>query len=224
MISKLKIICGFIPIAACVAFLCIYLTSGRELTADSIIDFIKTDNLILAAFLLLCMFALKSISVCFPIVLLYIAGGLIFPPAVAVSVNTIGTAICLTLPYLIGRAAGSELISKIMRKYPKVSRFVSQQKSNEFFVSFLLRAIRIFPTDAVSLYLGSVKFAYLTYLVAGLLGEMPGLICETLIGVSIENPESPMFIISIALTAAVTVFSCLWYIIHLHKNSKANTP
>ena len=222
MISKFKIICGSIPLAACIITTAACLLSGRDLSAESIISFIKTDNYILAALILICMFALKSLSVCFPIALLYVAGGMIFPPIGAIIINIAGTAVCLMLPYLIGRFSGSDLVERTLIKYPRLSRIVANQKNNEFFVSFMMRAVRVFPTDAVSLYLGSVRFSVTPYLVAGLLGELPVLICETLMGVSINEPSSPLFIISAVLTALTTLISVVWYLIHA-KKTKGNT-
>lgn len=217
---KFKIICGSIPLAACIITAAAYLLSGREISADGIISFIKTDNYVLAALLLICMFALKSLSVCFPIALLYVAGGMIFPPVGAIIINVVGTAVCLTLPYLIGRFSGSELVERTLSKYPRLSRIVVNQKNNEFFVSFIMRAVRIFPTDAVSLYLGSVRFSVIPYIAAGLLGEMPVLICETLMGVSINEPGSPLFIASSLLTVLTTLISAAWYLIHVKKTRK----
>lgn len=219
---KFKIICGSIPLAACIITATAYLLSGRELSADGIISFIKTDNYTLAALLLICMFALKSLSVCFPIAILYVAGGMIFSPVGAIIINIVGTAVCLALPYLIGRFSGSALVERTLSKYPRLSRIVVSQKNNEFFISFIMRAVRIFPTDAVSLYLGSVRFSVTPYFVAGLLGEIPVLICETLMGASINEPGSPLFIASTVLTVLTTLISAVWYFIHV-KRSKSNT-
>ncbi|MGN0576952.1 MAG: TVP38/TMEM64 family protein [Ruminococcus sp.] len=218
--KKIKFLSRFIPVLIFAALIAIYLLSGRRINAESIIDMIRTENLVLAAVILLAFYALKSLSLFFPIMALYIAGGIIFPPPAAILVNTAGTFICLNLPYIVGKLWGSRLISSTADKYPRIERFISQQRQREFFLSFFLRAVRVFPTDIVSLYSGAVKFSYAPYIIAGMLGEMPGIICETLIGISLGNTSSTMLILSAALTAGITAISGIWYYIQ----SKIDTP
>lgn len=220
MLKKLKLICGIVPILVCITLIIFYILSGKNLSADNIINFIQTDNLIIAAIILFLMFAVKSLSVCFPIMVLYIASGCIFPPVTAIIINIIGTAICFSLPYFIGRFSGSEIVKKIEKKYPRISAYLEKQKNNEFFISFLFRSIRCMPLDIISMYFGSLKFSYLPYLIASLLGEIPGLIFETLIGTSIDEPDSPMFWLSIGMTVFLTVASVVCYYIYLKKSKK----
>lgn len=52
---------------------------------------------------------------------------------------------------------------------------------------------------------------------------MPGIICETLIGILLGNSSSTMLVISSALTGALTAISGIWYYISF-KKTKEDTP
>ena len=61
------------------------------------------------AFLLL-LYAVKSLTIFIPIIIMHIAGGFIFSTLLALIVNITGTAISLTSPYIVGRISGSDLV------------------------------------------------------------------------------------------------------------------
>ena len=81
------------------------LLSGRKLTLHTVLSYTPSSPFRAAAALLL-MYALKSLSIVFPILALFAAGGFLFPWQVAIPLNLFGLSIALTLPYLIGRWAG----------------------------------------------------------------------------------------------------------------------
>lgn len=224
MLSKIKNVMGvvlkIIPVIICLFFVFLYFSSGREISVENIVDFIKTDSYFLAAVILLLMFAIKSMTFFFPIMILYIVSGCIFPPVIAIIVSIIGTSAAFSVPYFIGRFSGAGIVEKIENKYPKVATIMSKQKSNEFFISFLMRIIRCLPADVVSVYLGSLKFSFLPYVIGGIIGELPGLIFETLIGSSIDDTNSPLFIISIIMTVLISVLSVIFYVLYMRHNKK----
>ena len=93
------------------------------------------------------------------------------------------------------------------------------QRENDFFFSFFVRVIGFLPCDVVSLYLGSAGLPFGPYLAGGLLGMLPGIFTVTLMGASIQDPSSPQFLIS----AAVTLLLSLGSMIVAHRARRGKT-
>lgn len=208
-----------VPLLLCIVLLAAYLLTEQDVTAQSILDYAPANPWLAAVFLLL-LYAVKSLSVVFPLIVLNIAGGFLFPPVTAVLVNTLGVLIELTLPYWVGRVSRTNLAGKLMKKYPKLAEAVSFQQGNALFLSFFLRIISCLPGDAVSMYLGAVRLPFAKYLLGSFLGTFPGIITATLIGTSITDPSSPMFWISVLLTIAISVISFLIYFFWIRKKKQ----
>ncbi len=191
--------------------------SGEEPGVDMVLSLLP-DNMFLSAVFLLTMYALKSLSVIFPIILLQIAAGLIFPIWYALLINIIGTTIAYAIPYFIGRISGSTATEKLLKKHPKAREIVDMQRDNSWFPSFILRAVSCLPADIVSMCLGSINVPFIPYIVASVIGTLPGLIPATTAGMSMLNPKSGVFIISVAFTIVTSVASIVAYAIIKRKN------
>lgn len=57
------------------------------------------ENMILAACVLVLFFALKSLTIMFPLSILYLSSGVLFTPFIAVMVSMVGLATTITIPY-----------------------------------------------------------------------------------------------------------------------------
>lgn len=176
------------------------------------------SNIFLAVLFMLALFALKSISVFFPIMALQIACGFLFSPMIALLVSTAGTAVAYTIPFFIGRFTGAQVVEDKISKKPELLRLFQKQHNHEFFLSFFLRVISCLPADLISLYLGALKFRFRGYLVASVLGTLPGLIPAVFIGDSIRDPLSPQFIISLLITIISALLSVVIYYFYNKKN------
>lgn len=217
--SVLLTILRYIPLIICLGFATWYLLSGENISVDTILSRVPSTPLRAAVFMIV-LYAAKSLSVVFPIIVLHIAGGFLFPPFVAVIVNTIGTIVELTVPYWVGRISRTAYTDRLMEKHPKIADVISKLDSKSFSMSFFLRIISCLPGDAVSMYLGVTKQPFKSYLAGSFLGTLPSIITATLLGTSVTDPTSPMFWISLSLTVGISVFSFLFYIIWQKKISK----
>ncbi len=168
------------------------------------------------------LYAFKSLTVFFPIIILYVLGGFLFEPIHALIVNSIGVFVELTVPYRIGRASGTDFASNLCRKHPKLGELVGEGSGNNFFMSFFLRVISCLPADAISMYFGASRVPLRTCLIGSFLGALPGMVAATLLGMNITNPSSPMFWVSIGLNVGVSVISFLIYF--LWKRAKKKKP
>ena len=193
-----------LPLAGLTAALAWLLLSGHSITVEDVLSYTPAQPLRAALFLWLA-FALKSLSMVFPVYLLFAVSGQLFPLPVAFAVNIVGVAVTMTLPYLLGRASELSFTDRLLEKYPKLREVRRMRESSGFFLSFLSRAIGFLPCDALSLYFGSTRLRYSVYITGALLGFLPDLICATLLGQQIERWDSPAFWI----TVGVNVIACL---------------
>lgn len=180
----------------------------RELTAEAIVSRSPGHGLLAAAFLI-GLYALKSLSVAFPLSVLTAAGGLLFPFPAALAVNLTGVAAAQLVPYFLGRREQGGLVS-LTARYPKLAAIGPVEPDRAGRTVFLLRLAGASPGDLVSLYLGAAGVPLGAY-AAGLLGSLPRVAASTLLGSSLWQPGSGRFWASLGLNVAMTVLSAaLW--------------
>lgn len=209
----------FAPLIICFIFMAMYLFSDTEITAESLLNY-APENPMNAALFLILLYAFKSLTVFFPIIVLNVLGGFLFEPFHALIVNSIGVLVELTIPFLIGKYSGSGFAKKLPSKHPKLAEILDVQQNNATFMTFFLRVISCLPGDAVSMYLGTTGIPLEKYLIASYLGVLPGMVAATLLGMSITDPTSPMFWASIGLTVGISVLSFLAYFLWKRKKKK----
>ncbi len=208
--SILLNILRFAPLAVCAVFMGFYLFSSKEITAESLLNFAPEEPLYAAIFLVL-LYAFKSLTVFFPIIVLNVLGGFLFEPDHALIINSIGVLVEFAIPYWIGRASGTNFADKLCQKHPKLAEIIGEGSDNNFFMSFFLRVISCLPGDAISMYFGAIRVPFWTFLLGSFLGTLPGMVAATLLGMNITDPSSPMFWVSIGLTIGISTISFLVY-------------
>lgn len=209
--KTMKQLLKLLPAAICAALIILPLASGREITVQAVLDYTPREPLA-ATFVILLLYALKSMSFVFPIAVLQIATGHLFQTPLALLINFLGRVVTLTIPYLAGRFSGSDMVEKLVEKYPGLKKSYSRQGRNPLFLSFLLRTFVFLPGDAVSMYLGAIGIPFPHYLAGGILGTTLGVVLATLLGSSITEPGSPAFLLSASLMTLVAVVSAIYYI------------
>lgn len=203
----------FIVIVVCIRY-------KKDISVDKILNYTPEDPF-KAALILLLFYAIKSISFVFPIAVLQLAVGHLFPTGTALLVNFLGRAVTLALPYWMGRFSGKTMIESLTEKYPRIKTVVDYQNDNPLYISFFMRTLNFLPGDAVSMFLGAVKIPFLIYMAGGMLGTLPGVILATVFGSNIKNPGSPAFWLSAVLLVGISVSSIL---IHRYLSSKKERP
>lgn len=183
---------------------------GRSISIEDILNYTPGEPLLAVLFLWL-MFALKSLSIMLPTMVLFAVTGRLFPLPIALLVNAVGVSITMTLPYLIGRFSGGDLTEKLMVKYPKLAELRALRSQRGMFFAFIIRAVGILPCDVVSLYMGNTRLNYAEYLIGGLLGFVPDLLCATVVGMKISDTSSPWFWGSIGVNISACLIAMLVY-------------
>ena len=178
----------YVPISVTAALALSCILGARRFTVEELLSY-TPPSLPAAAAVLLCAYAVKSLSVVFPISLLYLASGVIFPLWLAWGVNLLGLWICITLPYWVGRISGRELAQSVIRTYPKAARV----------------------SEVVSILMGARGMEYRGYLAGSLLGLLPGMLIQTALGGYADRPASPLFWLLCLLMLLVSAASALAY-------------
>ncbi len=187
----------------------IVLLSRNEITLEAILRFTPQNRFLAVMVLLLC-FAAKSVTMVVYINLLYIAGGILFPLPLALTVNLIGTVIVLNIPYWIGRLGGKETLKKVRARYPRIEKIRTLHAKNNFLFAMLVRSLGVLPADPVSIYLGANEMPYVPYLFGGLAGFLPALLVSTILGLNVENPGSPQFKFAVWIYVVTALSTLAW--------------
>ena len=219
MKNKRNTLSKHLPLILCGGIILLYFCFGRDITSETIINY-APKNPYLAAMFLILLYGVKSLSIFFPVIVLYIVGGFLFPSYTAILINLLGIIVEFIIPYYLGKRTGAEKLTELSNKHKALAEITMHIKNNNFFISFFLRIISALPGDVVSIYLGAKNIPFGKYLIGSVLGTMPGLITSTLIGTSITNPASPMFWVNASLTVLLSVGSCTIYYIWYRKKKK----
>ena len=199
------------------------LHSSPSLTASQILSW-APENLFLAALILLAGYAIKSLLVFVPIMILQILAGHLYFRETALLINLLGLVIVMAVPYWFGKYLGSGKIDAILRKYPKLKTILQIQQDNEMAMCFMLRACSVPPVDIVTMYLGASGTGFLANVLGGVLGQLPGMVLTTFLGASIRDPKSPAFWKSLSLNVLWVVLSGLGFYLYKKFGAKEETP
>lgn len=190
-----------------------------KITVESILSF-TPENTIAAILIMLLLFAVKSVTFFIYGGILYAASGIMFPLPLAVFVNFIGSIIMTSIPFAIGKKAGSKTIDKITEKYPKLCILRDIPSKNELFVSFFVRIVGCLPADPLGICLGASGIRYSRYICGTLLGLSSAIITFSIMGMSINDVTSPVFIISAAIEIGLVALSVSLYLLWRRKSKK----
>ena len=204
MKNKKKLIPLIAIALMCIVFIFIDKITGEPLSVYTIIKYTPKDS-ILAAIVILFLYALKSLTVVFPLAILYLASGIIFPTWIAILINILGLAITFTIPYWIGRYFGDEAIEEIYNRFPKMKEVTKYQNSNAFFACFITRIVGFLPGDIVSIYFGACNTNFPVYLTGGISGCLLSIITTTIIGEKLNNPFTKEFLVVLLIRIIVII-------------------
>lgn len=217
----MKKLARILPAMVCLLLSIIAVWKRDELSVHNISQLIA-ENTTWSGLILLILYALKSLSVAFPIAVLEVVAGVVFPLPVALILNFFGIVIALIIPYYTGKTTGYDLADQIIERNRWLKRISDYQSKNALFVSFLLRVVAVLPGDIVSMYLGASGVRFLPFLTGCLLGALPRMIAYTIAGDSIMSPDSTAFIVSVLLSVLLTVGSILIHYRVIKQQDKRN--
>ncbi len=205
-ILRRKLITGTLTFCALLIGL-YFLVDWLNLSIDDIIHY-TPQNKILAGLVFMLFYALKSVTVFFPLPLIQLAVGHLFSSGGALFVNFCGIAVSITIPYLIGYKKGEKYVTALVNQVDTIEKIKSMQSGSAVFSTYMIRMLQL-PLDLVSMFLGAEHIRFSSYFLGSMLGLAPVTIAVTLIGETITKPGSREFWYSILFIAVLIGISLL---------------
>ncbi|CEN21447.1 TVP38/TMEM64 family protein [Paraclostridium sordellii] len=148
----------------------------------------------LAPLVYIIMFALVPLTL-FPDSILAIVGGMVFGLFKGYIYTLIGALIGATISFYISRKLGRAFVKKLTKE--KLDNIEELINSKGFFIVLILRLVPLFPFDIISYGSGLTSIKYKDFLLATIIGTIPGILVFTNIGAQSVNIGSNSFYISI---------------------------
>lgn len=152
------------------------------------------------------------------VVAAYLAGSVVFFPITILSLATVfafgplwgniygfgGWVASATLGFLVGRLVGTDLLHKFAGRH--VARLVGSAQRHGFLTVLALRVLPVAPFTLVNMFIGASGIRFGDFLLASVVGRLPGVLTLTLFGVQLEHALRKPGLISYALVVAAIVF------------------
>jgi len=178
-------------------------------------------------------YALRPLTL-FSSVLLTLAGGFLFGPVWGVVYTVIGANLSATVAFFIGRYFGRGVFDDEASN-GWAQRYARRMRSNSFVTVLIMRFIFL-PYDLVNYLSGFLRISYWPFLLATVIGSIPGTIAFVLLGASLSPAEiADMFLTGrlptlewrfLVISAAMFVLSILLsrYVKRREQESTTATP
>lgn len=156
-----------------------------------------------AAGLVLLLFTVKSVTVfVIPPTVLYLTAGLLFQPVPGGILLLTGMVLQFCINYAMGAFMDGHFLNRYFRRLFGRQRLLPKKRH-----LFLLRFCGVPPTDLTSVYLGSIRYPFQSYLLLSLAGTFPRALLMMLIGQSVKKSGESLYLI---FTITVIIFLLGW--------------
>lgn len=162
----------------------------------------------LAVLVVLGLYVLKGFSGVVVYNALVVMVSMVLPLPVALAVNGVGTAVCLSISYAMGRFTKTESLESVLDRHPKIKRYFSATQEYGFAMCFAIHMLGL-NMEVLGLLLGMLRVDYLTYLAGSWLAIAPGMVCLVIAGNSLDL-SSPVFWVFLAINTVLVVCSVVY--------------
>lgn len=172
---------------------------------------VNLDNKTWIFLIIMFLFSLKAVLPfpIYPVSFLCVTTSVVFNVYISLAVNALGLSLLFSVKYFWGKRTGSGFAGRILPRYEKAWSIVEHNGNGNPWLLVGMRAVPVFPINAVSGLYGSLDFGYFRYLLLSLLGFIPKLSFYTIIGRNVFNPLSSAFILPIALLIMLSGISMI---------------
>lgn len=141
----------------------------------------------------------------FPSTILTLAGGFLFGPVLGVLYTIVASNTSATIAFLVGQYFGQGII-KEGSSSNFIQRYAERMRENSFATIIVMRFIFL-PYDLVNYLAGFLRIRWIPFMLATLLGSIPGTIAFILAGASFERFEGGVPKLNPAtLAASIIIF------------------
>lgn len=216
-IGKLRKYIPIMVMAGIITAAVVFVLRNGTITTDTLLSY-TPKNKWLAALVILLLFALKSQTVIILYAVVATSTGVLFDLPAALIINTIGSVICISIPYFVGRSSDGVLVEGLFKKSKKLREIYEDNKDNTFLASLIMRALNL-SNDLLGLFFGSLKVSYPEYLASSFIGIVPAMVLYTVLGNDLDFLSPPVLICS-----AVELLSIVaaWLLLRMKKRKKEN--
>lgn len=132
------------------------------------------------------LYALRPLTL-FSSVLLTLAGGFVFGPLWGVVYTVIGANLSATVAYFVGRYFGAGVLDDESSQ-GLMQRYARRMRANSFETVLIMRLIFL-PYDLVNYLAGFLRISYWSFILATIIGSIPGTIAFVFLGASLTPAE-----------------------------------
>ena len=200
MLKKLKLYLPIIIMAVIAAVVGVLLLNGT-LQVDRIIAAVD-DNRPLAAAVILALFVFKGLSG-LPYAAILVGCSLIFDLPLALAINTVGTLLCISVSYLVGRFSKGLTFDGMMEKYPKFKRYFNNVTNYSFTFCFAMHTLHL-SMEVQGVLFGLLRTRYSSYIAGSMLALLPSMVWFTVIGDKFDFTD-PLFWVFIGVDLLTVV-------------------
>ncbi|WP_346931159.1 TVP38/TMEM64 family protein [Clostridium sp.] len=207
MKKNIKLIISMITILILVIT---YFAFFRGLTPEILRNYIG-DFGYLAPFIYILCFTILPIAF-FPVPILALAAGLLFGFLPGTIYTLIGAVLNSAIMFLMAKVLAKDAVTNLLqRKLPEnwSSFLFDLDEKRGFGIIFILRLIPAMPYNLINYGAGLTSIKFSSYMLATILGILPGTLVFLNIGNQALNIHNPAFIVSIILLMLLTVFSLI---------------
>jgi uncharacterized membrane protein YdjX (TVP38/TMEM64 family) len=139
---------------------------------------------------------------------LIIVSSLIFDLPTSMVLNGIGTALCLSVSYCIGRLTDPAQLSQKLESHPKLKRYFVSTRQYGFVPCFAIHLLGL-NLEVQGVLFGMMRLPFLTYLASSWLAVIPSMTCLCVLGDELSI-SSPAFWITAAVDVVFLAFGFLY--------------
>ncbi len=187
-----------------------YFAFFRGLTPEILRNYIGGFGY-LAPFIYILCFTILPIAF-FPVPILALAAGLLFGFLPGTIYTLIGAVLNSAIMFLMAKVLAKDAVTNLLqRKLPEnwSSFLFDLDEKRGFGIIFILRLIPAMPYNLINYGAGLTSIKFSSYMLATILGILPGTLVFLNIGNQALNVHNPAFIVSIILLILLTIFSLI---------------
>lgn len=159
--------------------------------------------------MVLALFALQGVVPFLMYHTVVLLSSMLFPFPVALAVNILGTLLCMVPPYLAGRYLKIPYLEQRVAENQLLRRFRRHHTGSRFLLSYLLRTLGL-SNSMCSFFLGTLRMPLRDFLLSGLLGILPGMLCSSILG-SVKSVRTPAFWITLGYHVLIFLAALIYF-------------
>lgn len=200
----------------CAAIFGVLLATG-VMNLDTVPQLVA-DRPVLAVLVVLGLYVLKGFSGVVVYNALVVVVSMVLPLPAALAVNGVGTAVCLSISYAMGRFTRTESLESVLDRHPKIKRYFSATQEYGFAMCFAIHMLGL-NMEVLGVLFGMMRLNYWSYLASSWLAIMPGMVCFCILGNNLDF-RNPVFW-ALLIADGLLILGALWYTRHkLGQSSK----